>query len=80
MKWFWLSFADGTLPRGSQFLGAAVVAAHDLPGAIRVAWALGINPGGEVQIAEIENLPPPEYRERLLSREQIAEMERVMES
>lgn len=28
MKTWWLSFADGSLPAGTQFLGAVMVRAH----------------------------------------------------
>lgn len=53
MKRFWLSFCDTDKPAGSQFLGVAIVRAHSLPEAIRVAHVLGINPGGEVQSLEL---------------------------
>ena len=46
--YFWLSFADGSLPKGRQFLGVAIIRAHSMLEAVQVAHALGINPGGEV--------------------------------
>ena len=47
--WWWLSFA-GT----EGFRGACVVGGvHDIVSAVRVAHALGINPGGEVLAVEI---------------------------
>lgn len=46
---WWLSFADAARTAGEQSLGVAIVEAADMPSAIRVAWALGRNPGGEVQ-------------------------------
>lgn len=53
MMW-WLSFADPSRPEGSQLLGCAIVDAMDGPEAIRAAWVLGINPGGEVDFMELE--------------------------
>lgn len=56
----WLSFADGSLPKGHQFLGACIVEVKQfddprdtLKAAIRKAHVLGINPGGEVQSMEL---------------------------
>jgi hypothetical protein len=49
MTRWWLSFADATRPAGSQFLGICIVRAVDMVSAIKVAHALGINPGGEVR-------------------------------
>jgi hypothetical protein len=68
--WWWLNFEDPNSPKGSQFLGVAIVEATDLPSAIGVAQILGINPGGEADGVEIrpERLPPAAYRNRLLSR------------
>jgi hypothetical protein len=71
----WLSFCDANRPAGSQFLGGLIVRAPDFTTAIMRAHALGLNPGGEVRGAPV-NVPVPErWIERLLSREEIAEME-----
>lgn len=67
--WWWLSFADE-----SGFLGACIVCGAGMMEATIIARGLGCNPGGEVLGEELENLPPDEYRERLLSREDIDEM------
>jgi len=79
---YWLSFADGSLPEGSQFLGACIVRAISDLDAVCVAHRLGINPGGEVQImgpldvsAKMEALIYSGYFERLMSKEVCAEME-----
>lgn len=48
MSLWWLSFADAQKPAGEQLLGVAIVDAADLPSAIKAAWALGCNPGGQV--------------------------------
>lgn len=79
---FWLSFADASLPKGQQFLGVAIVNAHSFLEAVKVAHILGINPGGEVQGFDVE-VPggkdiPAKYVERLLSREEIAELEEAV--
>lgn len=79
---FWLSFADASLPKGQQFLGAAIVNAHSFLEAVKVAHILDINPGGEVQGHEVE-VPsgkeiPAQYVERLLNREEIAELEEAV--
>lgn len=56
---WWLSFADGDLPKGKQFLGVVVV-----PDCVNMADALsqvhqaGINPGGEVQGMSLEGISP----------------------
>lgn len=45
---WWLSFADGNLPEGQQFLGVAIVRGSNIAEAAIAAHARGINPGGEV--------------------------------
>lgn len=74
---WWLSFADPTLPAGTQFLGACLVEANSLVDAISVSHLRGINPGGEV--ATWGPFPPdkaPHYpRHELLSRERITELD-----
>lgn len=58
--WQWVSFADGDLPVGSQFLGVAIIRAHDVIEAARVAHVLGISPGGQVMALPVpEELGPP---------------------
>lgn len=82
LAWWWLSFADPDLPKGQQFLGACIVQGTEpimgLPrrtDPVPQAWALGCNPGGEVQMHRIpEDRPPPEeWCNRLLDREECAE-------
>ena len=46
---WWLSFSDPDRQEGDRFLGGCVVAAYDLVGACRAAWALECNPGGEMR-------------------------------
>lgn len=66
MTWFYLSFADGRLPKGEQWLGASIVEGSSVSAAIQQARRLGINPGGEVLPIKIEHLPPPYFRNRLI--------------
>ena len=77
MFW-WLSFADPDLPKGSQLLGAAIVEASDFAGAVAQAHSRGCNPGGDCLGAELEdelaqNLRPDEANV-LMTREQIDEL------
>jgi hypothetical protein len=75
-RWFYMSFADPSLPKGSQFLGGCYVHADTLQDAIVLTHTLGINPGGEVRVDEVpsdaleENVPAKD-RHRLLTREEI---------
>ena len=65
-NWYWLSFIDPEAPDGEKFLGVAIVYAEGPILAVRNSKRLGINPGGEVAILEMDKPPAPEYRERLL--------------
>jgi hypothetical protein len=78
--WWWLSFADGSLPEGQQFLGGLFLRGYTLPAVITESHLRGLNPGGEVQATELPpDLKIPEkWTERLLSREEITEMDREM--
>lgn len=83
MNWFWLSFADGSLPKGSQFLGACIVGqASNFGGAVLLAHSLGCNPGGQVVgfpiLPEVEPKIPASYRERLLTRAEAEELDRIV--
>lgn len=78
-SWWWLSFADGSLPAGEQFLGVAIVRARGPSLAIHRAHELGINPGGEVRFMActdeaVDEKVPPADREVLLSRERLHEL------
>lgn len=69
-KLWWLSFCDPTKPKGQQFLGVCIV---EVPGFIHAqqkTWTLGINPGGEIQACQVEDVPP-EYLDKLLSRAEL---------
>ena len=72
MRLWWLSFCDETRPEGSRFLGACMVHADGLVGAVQEAHRLGINPVGDVQAVEAEPeraaMVPASYVGRLMDR------------
>lgn len=77
MTWFWFSFADPAKPKGEQFLGGCWAEGDHPMAALRETHRRGINPGGEVQISELDSrqAPPEQERWKLLQRDDI-EMER----
>jgi hypothetical protein len=64
--WFYLSFADGHLPKDEQFLGGAYVRADTLVDAVTRSHELGI-----LSRADMDEHVPVDKRERLLSRDEI---------
>lgn len=74
-SWWWLSFCDPAKPTGEQFLGVCIVKGGGAWEAIQNAWAMKINPGGEVQSLQIpeEHLPDPKYHNRLMSKAELEE-------
>lgn len=80
LSWIYLSFADGSLPKGTQFLGGVIVQAHGVGDAAWQAHQRGINPGGEVMgmIAAPGVVPPERFCNRLLTKAEIDEMDREM--
>lgn len=82
MSFFWMSFCDASLPKGSQFLGGLLIEADDFHAALLKSHRLLINPGGEVKAFEVK-VPisesiEGEYANRLLTREECAGMEKDM--
>lgn len=77
---FYMSFCDPYLPKGTRFLGAVIVSASDFIDAVIKTKTLGINPGGEIQSVEFPDNSgvPEEFIDRLLSREDIMRFDRVM--
>lgn len=83
---WWLSFVDPDVvvapedrkPGGPSFLGVVIVAAVGAIGATGAAWACGANPGGQIQASGPFpwDAVEPKWMNRLLSREDLAEMER----
>lgn len=71
--WWWLSFADGSQPKGQQFLGVAIVGpAANVGQAVELARMHGANPGGEVMgsamQSQLRERIPAEYLDRLLTK------------
>ena len=79
MALFWLSFVDPDLPEGSAFLGVSIVDAPDLEAAIEKAWALGINPGGQVLSQKLSEEPsvPSQYIDRLMQKPEVDELQAI---
>lgn len=73
--WWWLSFADGSLPEGQQFLGVAIMQGYTIEAVITESHLSGINPGGEIQYVQIpeEHIPEEQYRNRLLTGKELSE-------
>lgn len=78
-RWWWLSFCDADRPVGQQFLGACLVQARGVILAAQEAHMRGCNPGGEVRILEAsaDFQPKPGWANRLLSRKECEEFDRV---
>lgn len=78
--WFF-SFADGTLPRGTQFLGGLYLRAKTFSGALAESHRRGLNPGGEIRFGEADpEVVREEWTGRLLSREELEEQDRLSEA
>ena len=79
MPFYYLSFCDVNRPDGQKHLGATVVQASDREAAIKRTSELGINPGGEIMIGEVPDVPPEgmKYFEQFVSHaEMIADGEK----
>lgn len=62
---YWLSFCDGDLPKGHQFLGVVLIDhADSLEDAVRQACRSGSNPGGEVAAMDWGPSEAPEDAQR----------------
>jgi hypothetical protein len=70
-RWHYLSFADD-----EGFLGGLVLFVHGVMEGMIVSRALGLNPGGEVMCIPVENLPPQQYLYKLLTREEVEQMDK----
>lgn len=66
--WWYLSFV-----KDGAFAGGCVVEAVDMGEAVKRAWTLKINPGGEVMGIPVPEaaLPQPNDRDRLLTKDEI---------
>ena len=81
MNWWWLSFCDPDRPAGDRFVGGCFVQGRDVGCAVRRAWQLGCNPDGEVAglpfSDEAMDGIGPEWRERLLSDEDVDALDKA---
>lgn len=70
-RWWFLSFASE-----EAFLGGLFLEAHGVIHAIQEAYRRGINPGGSVQGHTVpqEHLPPRSYLNRLLTKQEMEEI------
>lgn len=71
--WWWVSFADPNLPEGEQFLGVIIIMGGGIGEITQKAFAMGINPGGEVKAIPIpdEHVPDERFRNKLLSKQDL---------
>jgi hypothetical protein len=74
LAWYWMSFADSSLPENHQFLGVLIIQAPSLEMAVTLSHMLELNPGGQIAILEIPDhliyRIPDNDRYRLLNREE----------
>ena len=69
---FWLSFSNPDAPSDKRFLGVAIFDMDESEGELSVpvivlrAHELGINPGGQVLVQEVEAIPD-EYKNKLIT-------------
>jgi len=75
MSYFWLSFSD---PEINKNLGVCIIKASNFDEGIRKAWALNINPGGEVmgmEMTEAQTLAQGLEINRLYTKTEITALE-----
>lgn len=81
-KLHWLSFIDPKRPTGDQFIGVVIVEAPTFDLAVLSAHMSECHPGGEaagVELPDEKVVVPAEFRNKLLTRDQLAELETVFE-
>jgi hypothetical protein len=69
---FYMSFVN---TKENRFIGASLVYAESPMQAMQNAWEIGCNPGGEVMSVIPDFIPDDKWINRLLSREELKEME-----
>jgi hypothetical protein len=74
MTTFWLTFSSPDAPPKKRFLGVAIFDMDESGGGLSVpeivlrAHELGINPGGQVLVQEVEDIPD-EHKNKLITDE-----------
>lgn len=78
LRLWYMSFADGSLPEGSQWLGACFVKARGLVDATKASHRRGCNPGGGVKAGAMEDGTeiPDEWLNRLLNKDDFSRFDR----
>ena len=73
--YWWLSFADGSLPKSQQFIGVIIGQGDTIEAVVKETHHLGVNPGGEIAFAQIppEHVPPSYLHWKLLSYANLSE-------
>ena len=72
MTTFWLTFSEPDAPSDKRFLGVSIFDLDEserkasMIEIVHKAWKLGINPGGQVLVQEVESIPD-EYKGRLIT-------------
>ncbi len=71
--WWYLSFCHADRPEGDRFVGGCYVYAQSIDDAVRQAWRLKINPGGEVLTIKVPDTykVPQHLRHKLISKAEL---------
>src|ERR1051325_6072421 len=75
LQLFYISFADGRLPKGTQFLGGLFIRAKTLTGALQASHQRKLNPGGEALVTLVKYPVDSKWIGRLMSRAELEEMD-----
>lgn len=76
MTTFWLTFTDPEATADKRFLGVAIFDMDESDGEASMAeivgraWELGINPGGQVLVQEVESISD-EHKNRLITDDEL---------
>ena len=76
MTTFWLTFSDPDASSDKRFLGVAIFDMDESGGElsvteiVRKSHQLGINPGGQVLVQEVEAIPD-EYKNQLITDDEL---------
>lgn len=72
MTTFWLAFSDTEATADKRFLGVAIFDMDESQGElstreiVKHCWNLGLNPGGQVLVQEVPNIPE-EHKNKLIT-------------
>ena len=76
---WWLSFADGTKPKGTQNLGVVITKAKGMAHAIAKSHELGLNPGGGIQACTFSHklIEGKDCCDKLLTRDDLRRLDLI---